>query len=181
VPEHRATKRYADAIYQLAKDKGEESLWDDELGKALVVLHTSKVSQILSHPKLDLAKKWDVLESFFGEGKTVALRRETRNLLKLLLQNKKISLVAVIRERFQASWEQDLGVVSIQLTTAIPLTPAEQETVKTTLGASLRKTIRLDLSVDPSIFGGAIIQIEDRLIDGSLREKVRHMRETLVA
>ena len=176
MPEHRATKRYADAIYQLAKDKGEESLWDDELGKALVVLHTSKVSQILSHPKLDLAKKWDVLESFFGEGKTVALRRETRNLL-----NKKISLVAVIRERFQASWEQDLGVVSIQLTTAIPLTPAEQETVKTTLGASLRKTIRLDLSVDPSIFGGAIIQIEDRLIDGSLREKVRHMRETLVA
>ena len=87
----------------------------------------------------------------------------------------------MIRERFQASWEQDLGVVSIQLTTAIPLTPAEQETVKTTLGASLRKTIRLDLSVDPSIFGGAIIQIEDRLIDGSLREKVRHMRETLVA
>ncbi len=179
--EHRATNRYADAIYQLAKEKGEESLWNEELDKALDVLHTKKVSQILSHPKLDLSKKWDVLESFFGDGKSVPLRQATRNLVKLLLQNQRISLIAAILERFQASWERDQGTVSVRLTTAISLTPEEQGTVKATLEASLGKTVRLDQTVDLSILGGAIIQIEDQIIDGSLREKIRIMRENLAA
>ena len=179
--EHRATNRYADAIYQLAKQKGEESLWNEELEKALAVLQTTKISQILSHPKLDLSKKWDVLELFFGDRKVIPLRQHTLNLVKLLLQNQRIFLMAAILKRFQASWEKDQGTLSVRLTTAISLTPEEQGAVKATLESSLGKTVRLDQTVDRSILGGAIIQIEDQMIDGSLREKIRIMRENLVA
>jgi len=63
----------------------------------------------------------------------------------------------------------------------MPLTPNETGAVKGSLETSLGKTVRLEEMVDPSILGGAMIQIEDQLIDGSLREKVKRMRETLVA
>ncbi|GEM_PF-1789305 len=179
--DNRITNRYADAIYQLAKEKGEESLWNEELGKAMVVLHSTKVVQILSHPKLDFSKKWNVLESFFGDGRAISLRKQTINLMKLLLQNHRISLVAAILERFQSLWERDQGTVSVQLTTAVSLTPEEQGTIKTTLEVALGKAVRLDQKVDRSILGGAIIQIEDQMIDGSLQEKIRIMREELAA
>ncbi|MBQ27027.1 MAG: hypothetical protein CMH81_02615 [Nitrospiraceae bacterium] len=179
--DHRATNRYADAIYQLAKEKGEESLWNEELGKAMAVLHSTKVVQILSHPKLDLSKKWDVLESFFGDGRAIPLRKPTLNLVKLLLQNHRISLIAAIREKFQVFWERDQGTVSVRLTTAVSLTSEEQGTMKAILEASLGKTVRLDQIVDLSILGGAVIQIEDQMIDGSLQAKMRIMREELVA
>jgi len=111
--ESRAIKRYADAIYLLARERGEESLWNEELEKTLVVLDAPEVSRILSHPRLDLSKKWEILETFFGKGKMVPLRKETRNLLKLLLQNQRTSLWASILKRFQASWEKDRGTVFV--------------------------------------------------------------------
>ncbi len=179
--ESRAIKRYADAIYLLARERGDESLWNEELEKTLVVLDVPEVSRILSHPRLDLSKKWEILETFFGKGKMVPLRKETRNLLKLLLQNQRTSLWASILKRFQASWEKDRGTVFVRLTTVMPLTLEEKGAVKGSLETSLGKTVRLEEMVDPSILGGAMIQIEDQLIDGSLREKVKRMRETLVA
>ncbi|MCX8025861.1 MAG: F0F1 ATP synthase subunit B [Thermanaerothrix sp.] len=66
-----------------------------------------------------------------------------------------------------------------EVTSALPLTPEEQEVVKrdilTRLGGSASVTFR----VDPSILGGLIVRVGDRVIDGSVAGQLQNLRQHL--
>lgn len=177
---NRSARRYAKAVYLLAREKREESLWSQEMEKADSLLSRTEVSEILSHPKLGIVEKWKMIEGLLS-GQGLSLRKEMLNFLKLLLQNQKIHLLSGVREEFQALWESQQGLLSIRVTTAVALNPQEKEALRLKLVANMKKEVRLEETVDPEILGGAILQIGDRIVDGSLRTKLLQMRESMVA
>ena len=176
----KSARRYAKAVYLIAREKGQETLWSRELEKADSLFSLPETSRVMTHPKLGTPEKWKIFETLTGE-KGVGFQKETLPLLKLLLQNQKIHLLTAIRQEFQRLWESQQGILTVLLTTAVSLTPEEKEALRRSLIRSLGKEVHLMDSVEPEILGGAILQIEDRIIDGSLRSKLRQMRETLVA
>ena len=69
-------------------------------------------------------------------------------------------------------------VVRARVTSAVPLTEGE----KNALRLKLEKdggTVTLDCVVDPEIMGGVIVETEDRVIDGSLRHRLREMKDVM--
>lgn len=75
--------------------------------------------------------------------------------------------------------EETLTGGAAEVTSALPLTPEEQEVVKrdilTRLGGSASVTFR----VDPSILGGLIVRVGDRVIDGSVAGQLQNLRQHL--
>lgn len=65
--------------------------------------------------------------------------------------------------------------VAAEVTSALPLTSAEQATVKKDLAGASSVTFR----VDPAILGGLIVRVGDRIIDGSARGKLEGLRESI--
>jgi F-type H+-transporting ATPase subunit b len=62
-----------------------------------------------------------------------------------------------------------------EVTSALPLTSTEEETVKKSLGASAKVTFK----VDPAILGGLVVRVGDRIVDGSVAGQLQGLRQSL--
>jgi F-type H+-transporting ATPase subunit b len=69
----------------------------------------------------------------------------------------------------------------VGVTSALPLTPAEQASVKADLSKQLGEIKEIHFDVDPSILGGLVVRVGDKVIDGSVSSKVSAMRQQLNA
>jgi F-type H+-transporting ATPase subunit delta len=61
----------------------------------------------------------------------------------------------------------------------VPLTDDQQSRLVTALKKSTGKDVEIKVVVDPSVLGGVITQIGDTVIDGSLRNRLNKVRESL--
>jgi len=68
----------------------------------------------------------------------------------------------------------DLKGNSVIVTSALPLTSQEQDAVKKSVTAK-----ELSFKVDPSILGGLVIKVDDKVLDGSVAGKLEGLRQTL--
>ena len=68
---------------------------------------------------------------------------------------------------------------SAEVTSALPLTPAEQETVKKDIASKLGGAASVAFKVDPAILGGVVIRVGDKILDGSVAGKLEGLRVSL--
>lgn len=66
-----------------------------------------------------------------------------------------------------------------EITSALPLTNEEQETVKRELLSTLGESAELTYRVDPSILGGLIVRVGDRVMDGSVLGQLQELKEQI--
>jgi F-type H+-transporting ATPase subunit delta len=66
-----------------------------------------------------------------------------------------------------------------RVTTAIPLSDQEKEAFRQKLAAKYGENLELDFNVDPAIVGGAIVQVGDKVIDGSVATRLEAMSNAL--
>ena len=68
---------------------------------------------------------------------------------------------------------------SAEVTSAVPLTNEEQAKVKEDVLAKLGGSATVTFKVDPSILGGLIVRVGDRVLDGSVSGRLENMRQTV--
>ena len=74
---------------------------------------------------------------------------------------------------------ESISGASAEVTSALPLTKAEQETVKKDVTGKIGKTASVSFHVDPSILGGLVIRVGDKVLDGSVAGKLDNLRQSL--
>jgi len=110
-------------------------------------------------------------------GETFDERRQ-RRLIDEFFSGIQAGRVVVLDEE-EIEWVKRRGTMTAQVTTALPLSTGEQETVASSLAAHLGERPELEFKVDPSILGGLVIKIGDRIIDGSVAGKLTALQERL--
>lgn len=73
----------------------------------------------------------------------------------------------------------DVSGESAEVISALPLLPTEQETVKKDVLSKLGDQATVSFRVDPSILGGLIIRVGDKVLDGSVSGQLESLRQTL--
>jgi F-type H+-transporting ATPase subunit b len=73
----------------------------------------------------------------------------------------------------------ELRGASAEITSALPLTETEQETVRQQLAKPLGAGTSLSFRVDPAILGGLVVRVGDKVIDGSVAGKLEGLRQSL--
>lgn len=74
---------------------------------------------------------------------------------------------------------EDISGAAAEVTSALPLTPAEQDEVKRNLLTKLGDTATVSFRVDPSILGGLVVRVGDRVVDGSVAGQLASLRQQL--
>jgi F-type H+-transporting ATPase subunit b len=69
--------------------------------------------------------------------------------------------------------------VSAEVTSALPLTEGEKEAVKQDVLSKVGDQATVTFRVDPAILGGLIIQVGDKVLDGSVSGQLETMRQSL--
>jgi F-type H+-transporting ATPase subunit delta len=72
-----------------------------------------------------------------------------------------------------------LGRQRVEITTAVPLESAESDRITNFVKELVRREVVLTTKVDESILGGLVIQIGDKLLDGSTKARLEALRNTL--
>jgi len=74
--------------------------------------------------------------------------------------------------------EQVKGAAA-EVTSALPLTDAEQDTVKSDVLKKLGTSASVTFRVDPTILGGLVVKVGDRVVDGSVAGQLQGLRQAL--
>lgn len=171
-----AAKRYAQAVFSLAKERGTLDRWLDDLALLNDLMSDPQAAEALASPAVPEAQKLALVDRVLAKAQP-----EARNLAHLLIQRQRVSIIPDIAQLYGAAVLEERGIVIAEVTTAEPLGTSEQEMVRTQLSRLVGKSVQLRLNTDPSIIGGVIARAGDRLIDGSVVNQLRRLRARLAA
>jgi F-type H+-transporting ATPase subunit delta len=170
------TKRYAAALFDIAKEK--EAIDDFEKEATLVCQILEKETdllKLLEHPQMLMEDKIKVMESAF-DGK---IYDELMGLIALIIKKNRQMFLVEILQQFLGLVKEAKGQVKAIVTSAIPLTNQQLAQIKTNLEKSTKKTIELESKVDVNIIGGLMIHVGDRVVDGSIQGKINGLKTQL--
>ncbi|HZG81147.1 MAG TPA: F0F1 ATP synthase subunit delta [Brevibacillus sp.] len=162
-------KRYARALFDVASERGKiDQVEADLVAIVQAVEQSEDLSKIFMHPHIAVPAKKTLIDDLFKSH----VEEETFNFLNVLIESgREMQLVEIYRS-FVKLANDARGIAEAVVTSAKPLTAEEQSELAEKFGHTLHKKLRLTAVVDPSILGGIIIKIGDRLYDGSLKTKL---------
>ncbi|UFJ40165.1 F0F1 ATP synthase subunit delta [Brevibacillus humidisoli] len=162
-------KRYARALFEVANERGLIDAVEAEVKLAAVTLQTNEeVASVMTHPQIPVEEKKQLVSDLFQ----AHLSQETLNLLLILIENGRQSQLSDIAKAYVTLANEARGIVDAVVTTAKPLSEPEQAEIAEQFGKVLDRTLRVQTVVNPAILGGVVVQIGDRLYDGSLKTKL---------
>ncbi len=108
------------------------------------------------------------------------LPTEARNLVKLLAENQRLSVLPEIAKVFEALETRNKGIRQVHIRSAYALDAQLQKLLAKALKAKLNAEV-VDLTVekDTSLIGGVEIRVDDLVIDGSVRGKLQRLATEL--
>ena len=166
---------YAVAIFKLAKQNNKLQQWSDELSLIAAVVADARVSAMIDDPKLSAEELEKTLLAIF-KGK---LSETANNLVKLLVENNRLGIVADIVAAFETLKDEDEGVLEAELTAAVKPAEAQVKSLIKQLEAKFGKKIEAEVKVDPELIGGIKIVVGDTVIDASVRGQLQSLEYAL--
>ncbi len=171
-----AAKRYAQAVFSLAREKGNFDQWQTDLARLAALVGDERASYYLGSPNVPESEKLNLLEASLKDSS-----QEVKNLARLLLQRQRLEIAPEINEIFIESVLAERGIAVAEVTTAEPLDEEGQKIVREQLSKIVGKEIELRMKTDPEIIGGIVARVGDQLIDGSVINQLRRLRARLAA
>jgi F-type H+-transporting ATPase subunit delta len=172
-----AVRRYAEAVFQIATRDGTVDAWQERLDHLGGVLDDPNIGRMAANPALPLGERERLLLAGleWDEGDPAA------NLVRLLLRRGRIRLAGAMATEFRALVQRSRGIVGATVESATPLSDAEVEAIRERLEQMTGRQVELSVRVEPALIGGVAVRIGDRMIDASVRGRLRRLRERLVA
>lgn len=162
---------YAKAVFELARDAGDYSKWSDQLAFLAVVSDDKGLFTAFNNPAVSKQQKTDLLLEIAKD----QLDEQGQSLLKLLVENGRISALSEINAQFMILRDEAEQIIEAQLITATEIDDARKETLQKALSKRLGKKIKLQTSVDESLIGGAIVRAGDWVVDGSVKAQLQDL------
>jgi len=171
-----ATK-YAEALIKIAKPQNRLDAQAEELNLIVnLLLSNEKLMKIFQHPGLSLKNKELLLKEVVSK---YSLSPETLNFLSLLLKKGRLKLLDTISLKYQQIVDTLQNRCQVDIVSAVPLKKYEEEKLISKLSNILQAKIKLKININPKILGGLILQIGDKIIDGSIRGQLFMLRREL--
>jgi len=166
---------YANAVFNIANDKVELKAWSELLAVFAQFVEDGEIAQMIASPSVTDEQVIDLMANVTGE----TVNDEARHLLMLLAENNRLSLlgdIAVIYEELRAEAEQ---VMTADVSAAKPLTEEQEANISAALKKRTGRDVRLNVEVDESLLGGAVIRAGDLIIDGSALGKLNRLANVI--
>jgi F-type H+-transporting ATPase subunit delta len=170
-------RRYAEAAFEVAMRDDTLAAWRNELDVAAELAGDERALEVLANPAIPGERRATALTEMLGD----RVSRPVQNLSQLMLRRGRIDDLSRVAAEFRRLDDARQGVTHATATTATELTPDEVQALTDRLEQSTGGRIALDVQVDPSLLGGLIVRVGDRLIDGSVRGRLERLRNQLIS
>ncbi len=172
-----AARRYAKAIFELARESRDVRRWGERLEVVRRYLADPQLAGLLANPSITVQRRKEMVEQLGLRH----LGQEGMNLLKLLIETNRTAEIEGVIEEFSRLEDAAAGRVRATAVTAVKLPQKDVEQLVADLSRQLGKEVKLEVQVDPAIMGGLVLHVGDQLIDASIRTRLQQLRRRLAS
>ena len=169
----KAAARYAKSLLDLALEREQlDVVYEDMQLVARTISVERELRTLLNSPVVKADKKVGILNAIFA-GKLGEL---SQKFIAIVAMKKREYLLGGIALEFIDQVKKHKGIVTVEVTTAIPMTEDIRTKVMNTANGLVNGTIELIEKIDPSITGGYVLKAGDKMIDQSVATKFRRLK-----
>lgn len=173
------SKRWAQALMELAQEDSnisKEDILDDLKEIAETIESSEELSNVINNPSVSVEEKQVVLCKLFQN----SIMPIVYNFLFALNLRKRVDIIPQIATEFQKELEKIKNITHVKVTSAIDLAEERKNDIKNKIAEKLSKDVIIDWNVDNDIIAGLIFNIDETIIDNSVRHKLEDLSKTIV-
>jgi F-type H+-transporting ATPase subunit delta len=136
-----------------------------------------RLHNFLAAPQISAAEKNVVIGKAFG----TKLPRSMVRFLQKLVQNRRQMLMPLIAIEYGNLVDETSGRVHAQVTVSREASEADRNAIASQLSRAFAKTVVPHVDVNPAILGGVIVKVGDRVLDGSVRKRLKTLKARIVS
>ena len=168
---------YAVAIFNLAKEEKALSKWSDMLSLMSGIVENEDINSFINDSKILDADKEKLILNICGD----KINSSGKNLIKLLVEYKRLLILSSITLLFEELKDKDEGVIEAEIIMAEQPDKKLVAKLLQSLEKRFNKKIEGKVVIDKSIVGGTKIVVGDTVIDASVRGQLDNLAYTLKA
>ena len=165
---------YAEAVFALADGSGALDRWSRALAVMAVVAADPDMRQAVGNPNLSGDQVYGLFAGACGD-----LSVEAQNLVRVLIENGRLTLLPEIREIYEELKNEREGVIDAVISSAYPLDSGQVASLVADLERRFKRKVKPRVEVDAGLIGGVRVRVGDEVIDGSVRGRLAAMAAAL--
>ena len=170
------SRRYTKALFQLAREGGQEEIIGREIEDFYRAYSASDLQKVLTNPAFGADSRKSILVQV---AKSQQLSPLTVHFLSLLLERDRLTYLSAIVSCYRRLLNEAKGRIEAKLVGASPLETAMIERLREVLGGISGKQVVLHQETDPGLIGGLLVELAGKVYDGSVRTQLEKMKERI--
>ena len=169
-------ENYAEALIAIGNAEGEGAAIESDLHAfANAVAGSPELQNTLSDSSVPAANRQQVVEDLLA-GKA---SKASAAAISMIVGAGRASDLPEIARALSSRMAGNRGSAYAEVRSAVELTPDQLERLEAALSKKAGRPVSARVTIDPSVVGGLVTQIDDTVIDGSVRRRLSQMRESL--
>jgi F-type H+-transporting ATPase subunit delta len=174
--EDSLSRRYSKALFELARESGQEESIARQLEQFSSTSTESRLGAVLSNPGIALDSRKKIL---LEVAKSLQLSSLTEHFLSLLLDRDRLTFIPSIIASYRHLLNQVNGRVDAKVTAAEPLGALVIERLRDSLRRLSGKDVILQEEANPELIGGLVVEFQGKIYDGSVRTQLETMKQRI--
>ena len=174
-----ASKKWAKALIELVQEDetlSKEKVLSDLRDVAEIIKTSDELSGVIMNPSISTEEKQIVICKLF-QNKVLPI---VYNFLFVLNLKKRLNLINDICDEFEKDLEELKNILRVDVTSAIDLSDEKKSDIKNRISEKLQKDVKVSWGVDTDIIAGLIFNINETVIDNSIKHKLDKLSESIV-
>ena len=171
-------KRYAKALLTLGREDGDFEQYGAEL-QGFVTFWESETefADAASNPLYAKENRKAIVKSVVDK---MELSPVFKSLLDLMIEKNRLAIIPEVGIFYQKLLDELNNISRAKVTSATPLSEEAMESIKASLEKTTGSSIIVEAEVDPELIGGVVARVGDLVLDGSVRNQLTSIKETLI-
>lgn len=170
------SKEYGTALFMLACEKDQKSEYAKALESVQAVLKDAPdYMEFLYSPAIPKEERLASLDAAFSQ----KVPEDVLSYMKLLCEKGRILEFSESVEDYLALLAESERVMQVKITSAVALTEAEKEKLCKKIENAYKCSVQAEYTVDASLVGGIVAEVDGKILDGSLKSRLRDIKEVI--
>ena len=171
-------RNYAEALLSLARKANDLDGYGASINGVVTAMEgDGRLRNFLSAPQISAAQKNVIIGTAF-DGK---LPKMMVRFLQKLVMNRRQMLIPLIAIEYGNLVDETAGRVHAQVTVSRDVSDGERNAIAAQLSRAFSKTVVPHVDVNPAILGGVVVRVGDRVLDGSVRKRLKTLKARIVS
>lgn len=170
-------RRYAKAIYELGNEESKGEIFLNDLNKIVSLINENEeFKSIMESPLYDLTLKKRILKAVVSNA---GVSGYIVNFLNILIEKDRFYELSTILQSYYDIISEASGKAKANVISAVELSQTQQLEISRVFSKITKKQVEIGMTVDASLIGGLVVEIEGMVYDGSIKSQLIKFKEIL--